>query len=247
MIINVHAGHNPDGKIACGAVGMIQESTEARRVKDEVIRLLRALGHTVYDCTVNDGKSANDVLNRIVNKCNAHKVDLDVSIHLNSGRNDYAGDNFIGGTEIMIYSKNSKAFGAAKGVADALKAEGYRLRKDGTSPADGVKVNSKLKVLNKTNAPAMLVECCFVDDRDDVALYDYRKVAAAMVYGITGQRYEEPTGDDADATLPGEETPSGDKDALYRVQVGAYAVKGNAERMRDKLKAAGFDAIVVKS
>ena len=24
---NVHAGHNPDGKKACGAVGLIKEST----------------------------------------------------------------------------------------------------------------------------------------------------------------------------------------------------------------------------
>ena len=30
MIINVHAGHNPDGKVACGAVAIIKESTEAR-------------------------------------------------------------------------------------------------------------------------------------------------------------------------------------------------------------------------
>lgn len=41
MKINVHAGHNPDGKIACGAVGLIKESTEARKVKKEVIKLLR--------------------------------------------------------------------------------------------------------------------------------------------------------------------------------------------------------------
>ena len=68
MIINVHAGHNPDGKVACGAVGVIKESTEARKVKDEVISLLKAAGHTVYDCTVNDGTSANDVLVKIVKK-----------------------------------------------------------------------------------------------------------------------------------------------------------------------------------
>lgn len=33
---------------------------------------------------------------------------------------------------------------------------------------------------------------------------------------------------------------------LYRVQVGAYTVKGNATAMQAKLKAAGFDGIVVK-
>ena len=62
MRINIHAGHNPDGKIACGAVGLIRESTEARIVKDKVIALLRTQGHTVYDCTVDNGTSQSDVL-----------------------------------------------------------------------------------------------------------------------------------------------------------------------------------------
>lgn len=72
MIINVHAGHNPDGKAGCGAVGIIRESTENRNVKNEVIRQLKALGHTVYDCTVDDGAAhgnvtaASDVLTKIV-------------------------------------------------------------------------------------------------------------------------------------------------------------------------------------
>ena len=68
MVINVHAGHNPDGKIACGACGLIKESTEARKVKKEVIKLLRAKGHTVYDCTCANGKSQTDVLKQIVTK-----------------------------------------------------------------------------------------------------------------------------------------------------------------------------------
>ena len=33
---------------------------------------------------------------------------------------------------------------------------------------------------------------------------------------------------------------------LYRVQVGAYSVKGNAEALAEELKAAGFDAIIVE-
>ena len=49
MKINVHAGHNADGKVACGAIGFLRESSEARRVKDAVIGMLRQQGHTVYD------------------------------------------------------------------------------------------------------------------------------------------------------------------------------------------------------
>ena len=41
MRFTVHAGHNPDGKKACGAVGLIKESTENRKVKDEVAGKLK--------------------------------------------------------------------------------------------------------------------------------------------------------------------------------------------------------------
>ena len=44
MIYNVHAGHNAEGKVACGAVGLIKESTEARKVTQEVISLLKLPG-----------------------------------------------------------------------------------------------------------------------------------------------------------------------------------------------------------
>ncbi|MSS91387.1 N-acetylmuramoyl-L-alanine amidase, partial [Eisenbergiella tayi] len=84
MRINIHAGHNPDGMTACGAVGLIRESTEARAVKDKVIEKLVSMGHTVHDCTCNNGASQQDVLKRIVAACNAHEVDLDVSIHFNA-------------------------------------------------------------------------------------------------------------------------------------------------------------------
>ena len=33
----------------------------------------------------------------------------------------------------------------------------------------------------------MLIECCFVDDKDDVNIYDANKMASAIVKGITGK------------------------------------------------------------
>ena len=85
MRINVHAGHNPDGMPACGAVGLIKESTEARAVKDRVITKLASMGHIVRDCTCNNGIDQNDVLKKIVAACNAQEADLDISIHFNAG------------------------------------------------------------------------------------------------------------------------------------------------------------------
>ena len=178
MILNVHAGHNPDGKTACGAIGLIRESTEARKVKDLVIAYLRKQGHTVYDCTEENGKNRDDVLVKIVKKCNAHKVDLDVSIHFNAMRNDYVGDGKTGGTEVFVYNTTGTSYKYAVNICNEISKMGYYNR--------GVKVNSGLYVLKNTNAQAILIECCFVDDKDDINLYDADKMAKAIVKGITG-------------------------------------------------------------
>ena len=73
--ITLHAGHNPKGKIACGASDYLDESTEARLMVKKVARLLKANGVKVYDCTVNNGKNQKDVLQKIVAKCNSKKRD----------------------------------------------------------------------------------------------------------------------------------------------------------------------------
>lgn len=237
MIINVHAGHNPAGKVACGAVGLINESTENRRVKDEVISQLREQGHTVYDCTVDNGTGQSDVLKKIVAKCNAHAADLDVSIHFNSGAADQKGNGKTTGAEVYVYSSSSKAKTIAEKVCQAIAALGFKNR--------GVKYSTSLYVLKNTKAPAMLVECCFVDDKDDVELYNYKDMASAIVYGITGQRIAEPA--ETEPAAAGEETATGDLKTLYRVQLGAYGVKSNAEAMQKKAKEAGFDAIIVQA
>ena len=100
---NVHAGHCPDGKGASGAVGLLKESTEARKVKNLVIKKLKQKGHTVYDCTCDVKTTQSGCLVKIVDKCNKHKVSYDISIHLNSGRNDRKGDGKTGGVEAWIY------------------------------------------------------------------------------------------------------------------------------------------------
>ena len=45
----------------------------------------------------------------------------------------------------------------------------------------------------------------------------------------------------------GEETFTGDRKALYRVQVGTYSARYNAEAQAEKLKKAGFDATIVQA
>ena len=114
MKFNVSAGHNPDGKVACGAVGLLKESTEARKVTNEVARLLKEQGHTVYNCTCDNGTSQGDVLKKIVAKCNQHTVDLDVSIHFNAGASAQKKNGQTTGTEVLVYDDSGKAMVAAQ-------------------------------------------------------------------------------------------------------------------------------------
>lgn len=168
MVINVHAGHN----VNSGAVGYVSESVEDRHIKDAVIKYLREDGHTVYDCTVDNAGSQNANLNQIVAKCNSHTADLDVSIHLNAGAADK--DSHTTGSEVYVYNKTGSSYPAAQRICDKLASLGYCNR--------GVKVNKSLYVLRKTKAPALLIECFFVDDNNDVDVY---KRTGADTFGKT--------------------------------------------------------------
>lgn len=169
---NVHAGHNPDGRPACGACGFMNESTEARIVKDLLIAKLTLKGFKAYDCTCDDGANQSDVLNKIVSKCNEHTVDLDISIHFNAGAKDYIGNGQTTGTEVLVYSNSSSSNEAAKEICNSISKLGFKNR--------GVKTRPDLYFLKKTKAPACLIEVCFVDDKDDFMIYDANKVSNAI-------------------------------------------------------------------
>lgn len=176
---NVHAGHCPQGQGASGAVGILQESVEDRAVKNEVIRLLRAEGHTVYDCTCDENTTKQGCLNKIVAKCNQHSVDLDISIHLNSGRNDYGGDGSTGGVEVWNYDTGTQEI--SNRICEAIAAElGIHNRR--------TKYDKDLFVLANTKSKALLVECCFVDDKDDAKAWDAKRCAEAIAEGILNKK-----------------------------------------------------------
>ena len=71
----------------------------------------------------------------------------------------------------------------------------------------------------------MLIECCFVDDADDVKIYDYKKMAKAIVEGILDKNIEE-------------------ANTMYRVICGSYSVRDNANAQVEKLKSDGYNAFI---
>lgn len=171
---NVHGGHS----LKCrGVIDLLDEVDENRKVKNKLIELLRANGDTVYDCTDDYSTSQGANLSAIVSKCNAHSVDLDISIHLNSERNDRVGDGKCGGVEVYVY--DDSAYGIAYQIAESI-ANTLGIGFHG-SP---VKYNKGLYVLRKTKAKAVLIECCFVDDKDDVDKWDSTKCAMAIASAL---------------------------------------------------------------
>ncbi len=169
--VTVHAGHNKQGKIACGASDYIDESKEARIICRKVIKLLKKNGIKAYNCTVNNGTCQDDVLKKICKKCNTKERQLDISIHFNACNHSKA-DGRTKGVEVLCRTIEGIRGGVAKRICNQISAIGFTNR--------GVKTNGRLYFLNHTNEPAILVEVCFVDDQDDAKLYKQNKDAVAQ-------------------------------------------------------------------
>lgn len=171
---NVHGGHS----LKCrGASGLLDEVNEDRAVKNKLIELLRANDYTVYDCTDDYSTTQDSNLRNIVSKCNAHTVDLDISIHLNSARNDSVGDGKCGGVEVYAYDYRvyDTAYRIAENIANTLGI-GFH--------GAPVKYRKDLRVLRETRAKAILIECCFVDDKDDANHWNATKCAMAIASAL---------------------------------------------------------------
>ena len=146
-------------------------------------------------------------------------------------------------TEIHFNAFNTTAKGCEVLVHADLEADALDLKLlkvlDQTFESRGIKKRSDLYNMNVCLAKGFnyrLIEVCFIDNAGDIAIYQANKkaIAKGLVEAITG-KVQTPAEPETDAT-----------GSLYRVQVGAYKTKGNADKMKEKLKTAGFEAVVVK-
>lgn len=167
-----------------------------------------------------------------VNRANDANADIFVSIHFNVFKGEWGTH---GGVETHYYPSSTKGKKLAELVqAELAKATGLRNR--------GIWA-SNFYVLRKTKMPAILCECGFMDNLEEAKLMldeNYQwTVAEAIGRGICaylGVKYvpkPEPKK---------EEAASGDK--LYKVQVGAFKERKNAEALLEQLKKAGFPGFI---
>lgn len=224
MKIGIDMGHTLSGE-GTGSQGCgYKEQNLTRELGKIVIEMLKKEGHTIYDCTVD--KSSNNAQQLIdrVNKANKQPLDLFVSIHFNACVNDVKGDGRTTGTEVLLHSMSSKAKPYAERIVKKIANVGLKNR--------GVKTHNAY-VLKHTKAPALLIETCFIDDRDDMNVYlkSPRKVAKAIVEGILDKTITDVV-----------ETP---KTGFYRVLVGSYKDKNNAIKRQEELKSKGIEASLI--
>ena len=223
-IYTINAGHGikPNGTV--GAVGILDESTENRNVARELISYLKKEGHTVIDTTVDSG-DATQIINEIVKKCNAQVVDLNISIHFN------ASNGTANGVEVLGYNTNNKAIGDR--INSNIASFGFANR--------GFKTSTTLGFLKNTNKPSLLVEVCFVDNKEDVDRYKkvgHKAIAKAIAEGILNKKTQD---------TKVEETPANSSsNTIWKVQVGTYSVEASADKLVEELKLKGYNPVKIK-
>lgn len=222
--INISSGHS----INCqGASDIINEVTEARRVVDRIYEMCKAMGIEVYKYH-DTSSSSNQNLANIANWHNKFKDGIDVSIHFNC----YQHTSNSMGTEVCYYSQSELADKVSSAIS---KASGLKNR--------GGKERKGLYVLRHTNKPMILIEVCFLDSSYDVQKYqeNFDNICSAIIEALTGKVYMS-----RPVSVPNQNTNNNsNNDKIYRVQVGAYKIKSNAEEMQQKLKKLGIDSIII--
>lgn len=173
----------------------------------------------------------NDTLTEEIKECNAFAPDLAIDIHNNAGGGD--------GAEAFYHYGGGLSKTLAENVLSEIVAIGQNSR--GAKIRKGDNGRDYYGFIRETAAPAVIVECAFVDNAEDIKIINtaekQKAMGVAVAKGILktlGIAYLEPT-----PTV----TENG---KLYRVQVGAYSVKENAEKMKAQLENAGYPAFIVE-
>lgn len=174
-------------------------------------------------------KDENDPVSDEIRECNSFNPDLAVDIHNNSG----GGDGF----EIFYYSGGGLSKVLAKNIEEEIKKMGQNSRGLKT------KLNSSgsdyFGFIREIKAPSVIAEGVFIDNKTDMTIADtkekQRKFGVAYAKGILktlGIEYKEiNSGKD-------------DSGKYYRVIVGSFTIKSNAEKLIEKLKDHGYSAFI---
>lgn len=235
-----HGGANP------GAV------YQGRRESDDALKIAMALGRILeengYDVIFTRTTDTTQSVGQKAAIANEEGADLFVSIHRNAG--EYPGQ--YSGVQTLIYDDSGMKKEMAQQINENLEKVGFRNA--------GVSIRPNLVVLNSTQMPALLVEAGFIDSNTDNELLDsrFQAVVQAIADGIMDTLEQSHTVSGSEMPerampvmpvppMPGEPMPEDGCgcETYYRVQVGAFSKRENAEQLLQSLLADGLPAFLL--
>jgi N-acetylmuramoyl-L-alanine amidase len=201
------------------ATGNTNEKEQCHKIAKACFDYLKEKGFDVK-CTYNDDMYAR------VRESNSFKADIHLAIHTNATNKH----NVTGGTQILLYSLT----GERKKIADKVFARLSPIT-PGTT-AERILAKPGFYECNSANGITVYVECEFHDTKtgSDFIIKNTKKIGESIAKGICDY-YNVPVTEKKESS-----------DTIYRVQVGAFSKKENAQTMLSKLKKAGFDGVITK-
>lgn len=215
-----HGGEDP-GAVANGLKEKDLNLVTAIACKDELLR------HGV-EVNIDRTTDIELTMTQTVNACNTYAPDLAVDIHHNAGGGD--------GAEVFYSINGGTGKTLATNILDAIVAIGQNSR--GAKTRKGSDGSDYYGFIRRTTPPAVIVECAFLDNKTDVQIVDTQAEQKAMGVAIAKGILKT-----LGIAYKAEQAPA--TGVLYCVQVGAFAVRENSEKLLAKLKAAGYtDAFI---
>lgn len=210
------------------AVGNTNEAEQCRRI---ALALVDALGRCGFAAKTNVSPSAS-MYDR-VKESNAWGANAHIAVHTNA----YNGK--VTGFRGFFYSAGGIGHQLVTAILNAVAPI-----TPGTS--DGISANPKLYEVKSSNAPCAYLELGFHDNKEEARFIidNTQELAEAVCKGICdhyGVTYVNPY---AEANTP--DTAPENPGIIYRVQVGAFRDKANAEALLKKLHDLGFADAFIK-
>lgn len=159
---------------------------------------------------------------------NKLKADYFISVHINAG----------GGTGFESYIYNGNVSQAAIAYQNVIHQE---IMKAIGNVRDRGKKRANYAVLRETHMPAILTENLFIDNANDAAKLKSEQFLLQVAHGHV-QGIVKAFGLKKKATPQPQQKSSDGK--MYRVQVGAFADRKNAERLAAELKKKGYPVFI---
>lgn len=210
------------------AAGNTNEAAQCRKIALYAVDAAKRCGFEALTDAVSGGDEAMDLR---IEQSNDWGADVHIPIHTN------AFNGQVQGTRLFCFSIPGDGYNICAAIMNTLAP---------ITPGSSDNITTaRFAEILQANAPTAYIEVAFHDNEEEAQwIIDHKKdIAEAIVKGLCshfGMKYIAPSEEP--------EKPSDPVSAsiLYRVQVGAYSVKANAERMKRALEKDGYDAFIVE-